>query len=129
MTLHIRYTHQCPTCEAYYIPYDKDIPCPRCGAVEQVRFDFIPEATASARFNLETQGSYLPGAWYISSLGDHILWLLFGILERYRTNQIKQSFNDAAREMVKKMEWGDQEYLRDHVFKIAVRVYDALNIS
>jgi hypothetical protein len=39
MTLHIHYTHQCPSCGAYYIPCDKNVPCPRCGVVEQERFD------------------------------------------------------------------------------------------
>ena len=85
MTLHVHYDHQCPNCMAYYIPYDKDVPCPCCGFVEQERFDFIPQAAMSAHYNLETQGSYVPGAWYTGSLGDHILSLLFPLLEKYRT--------------------------------------------
>ena len=28
------YTHQCSKCEAFYIPYEKDIVCPNCGLNE-----------------------------------------------------------------------------------------------
>ncbi|WXG46619.1 MAG: hypothetical protein WED05_08190 [Candidatus Atabeyarchaeum deiterrae] len=62
MTLHINYDHQCPKCEAYYIPYD-DVPCPRCGLVEKERFDHITRATRSLLFNLDNYGSYVPPAW------------------------------------------------------------------
>lgn len=36
MTMHVVYDHECPACEALYIPYDEDVPCPRCGIVEEV---------------------------------------------------------------------------------------------
>ncbi len=129
MTLHIHYNHQCPKCEAYYIPYDLEVPCPRCGLIEQERFDFIPEAVESARFNLETQGSYVPGAWYKSSLADHILGLVFGLLESQRRTPKGGRFEDLARKALQDMNWGDQVYLRDHVYGIAVSVYEKLNIN
>ena len=61
MTKHVDYTHTCPECGALYIRYDNDVPCPQCGLVEEERFNFIPAAVASARFNLES-GHYVPGA-------------------------------------------------------------------
>jgi hypothetical protein len=81
MTVHDNYTHQCPKCEAYYIPYD-DVPCPRCGLVETERYDFIPIALASVRWNIEMYGFYVPGAWFVGGLGDHLLLILFHIFER-----------------------------------------------
>jgi hypothetical protein len=129
MTLHVHYDHQCPKCNAYYIPYDLDVPCPNCGLVEQERFDFIPEAVGSSRFNLNTRGSYVPGAWYTGSLADHILWLLFGLLEEQRKEPDGQSFNGMAHKALKHMNWGNQAYLRDHVWAIAVRVYEELTIN
>jgi hypothetical protein len=72
--LHIHYDHQCPTCNAYYIPYDVDVPCPSCGLLEQERFDFISQAVASARFNFKAKDP-VPTAWFAGSLADHILWL------------------------------------------------------
>jgi uncharacterized Zn finger protein (UPF0148 family) len=64
LTLHIFYTHQCHKCGAFYIPYDKDVPCPNCGLVEKERFDYIPRATESLNFNLKEYGRYIPPAWY-----------------------------------------------------------------
>lgn len=124
MTLHIDYNHKCRECKAFYIPYDEDIPCPRCGCVEEDRFDFIPQAADSALYNLR-DGSYYPGAWYISSYADHVLHLVFIILEHHRTNG-GSKFEDVARRLVNKMKWGDQEYARDHVFAIACRVYEEI---
>jgi hypothetical protein len=51
MTVHASYTHQCPACEAFYIPFD-DVPCPHCGLVEQERDDFIRLAVTSVRWNI-----------------------------------------------------------------------------
>ena len=129
MTLHVSYDHECPKCNAYYIPYDVDVPCPSCGLVEQERFDFIPEAAASARFNLITHGSYVPGAWYAGSLADHILSLLFDLLEEHREEPDGQSFKPMAHNALKHMDWGDQKYLCDHIYSIAVRVFEELNMS
>jgi hypothetical protein len=129
MTPHVHYDHQCPFCKAYYIPYDVDVPCPDCGLVEQERFDFIPQAVASARFNLETHGSYVPTAWFACSLADHILWLLFGLLENQRKEPDGQPFEGLAHKTLEYMNWGTQAYLRDHVYAIAVRVYEKLNMN
>ena len=129
MTLHVHYDHQCPNCNAYYIPYDMDVPCPCCGLVELDRFDFISQAVASARFNFKTKGSYVPTAWFAGSLADHILWLLFGLLEKQRKEPDGQSFNGMAYRLLGHMDWGNQGYLRDHVCAIAVRVYERLNIN
>lgn len=129
MTLHIPFDHQCPKCSAHYIPYDDAVPCPNCGHVEPERFDFIPQAVASARYNLETYQSYLPGAWYIGSFGDHILKILFGLLEDYKEGPKQPSFPDFAQTRLAQLDWGKQTYLRDHILSIAVRVYESLSGS
>lgn len=125
MTLHIHYNHQCAQCGAYYIPYGNDVPCPRCGIMEQERYNFIPQAVESAYYNLKSQHSYTPMAWYVGSLGDHILYLMFPILEQHRLSPT-QSFNEVAWNMVQKMNFGEQEYLRDHLYSILILVYQQL---
>jgi hypothetical protein len=127
MTLHVVYNHQCASCQAFYIPYD-GVPCPRCGVVVEERFDYIPEAAASMRFNKDSGGSYTPGAWWVGSLGDHILSLLFGLFDAYDAHEGDQSFEEFATEYLGRMQWGDQEYLRDHVRGIALRVRRHLNL-
>ena len=130
MTLHINYNHQCPKCGAYYIPYkdgDKTIACPKCGHVGDEAFDFIPKAVNSVKFNLREYGSYTPLAWATMSLGDHILRILFGILEGYSKEVKGKNFEKYAKEYLSKMVWGNQEYLRDHILGIALIVKKELD--
>jgi hypothetical protein len=127
MTFHVVYSHQCGGCSAFYIPYDA-VPCPRCGLVEAERFDYIPQATASLRINKESCGSYTPPAWWVGSLGDHILSLLFGLFDGYEAQGQGQSFEGYVTERLAAMRWGDQEYLRDHVRDISLRIRAYLNL-
>ncbi len=123
MTLHIQYDHRCPSCAAFYIPYDADVPCPQCGLLEEERFDYIPQATASMMFNKQRYGSYIPPAWYKGSLGDHILYLLFRLFAWYEEKTPSTDFNEFASEALSNMQWGDQQYLRGHVQGIALRIH------
>jgi hypothetical protein len=124
MTLHVVYDHECEACGAIYVPYDDDVPCPKCGLVEEDRFDFIPEAVVSLRFN-KFHGSYRPPAWWVGSLGDHILNLLFGLLDTYEEEK-PDSFREFVASRLAKIDWGDQEYLQNHVLGIALRVHEEL---
>jgi hypothetical protein len=121
LTLHIKYDHKCPKCDAYYIPYDKDVPCPRCGLVEDERFDYIPKAAGSLLFNLDNYGSYAPEAWWVSSLADHILLILFPVFEQFRKSN-HNDFDSFASDTLSRNNWGDQKYLEEHVRGIAVRI-------
>jgi hypothetical protein len=94
--------------------------------VETERFDYITRAVASAQLNLQMQGSYIPGAWWIGSLGDHILSILFRLLEHHRLIPAGQTFAHMTRASLDRAEWGAQEYLREHVYGIAMRVYAEL---
>jgi len=127
MSYHVVYNHECPKCGAYYIPFDQAVPCPRCGEVESERFDFISEAATSASINLMEGGHYVRGAWWVGSLGDHILSILFGVLDQHREDTTGRLFSDVAAEALARMKWGDQVYLRDHVHAIACRVRQHLD--
>lgn len=128
MTMHVVYSHECPSCKAYYIPYDADVPCPRCGLVEEERFDYIPQAAGSMRVNKHSCGRYTSGAWWVGSLGDHILHLLFGIFDAYES-QKGQVFEQFLAQLLAQMEWGDQDYMRDHLQGIALRVREELGVT
>jgi hypothetical protein len=127
MSYHVDYSHVCPTCGAYYIPYDENIPCPRCGVVETERFDFIREATASASVNMQEFASFVRPAWWVGSFADHILQILFFVLEHHRQQTPVRNFSEVAQEALTHMEWGDQVYLRDHIHAIACRVREQLD--
>ena len=123
MTLHIFYDHRCPSCEAFYIPYDADVPCPQCGLLEKERFNYIPLAAESLLFNKREYGSYIPFAWLADSLGDHILFLLFRLFAGYEEQPPSTDFDEFASEVLSKMQWGDQQYLCSHVQGIALRIH------
>jgi hypothetical protein len=127
MTMHVVYSHECSGCQAYYIPYDADVPCPRCGLVEEERFDYIPQAAQSMRYNRMDGGSYTPGAWWVGSLGDHILMLLFGMFDAYEAVRDEAPFEQFLDQRLAQMQFGDQEYLRAHLRGIALRVREALD--
>jgi len=126
MTLHINYNHQCAKCQAYYIPYKKNVPCPNCGFLEDEIFDYIPQALASLKYNLETEGSYLPPGWWAGSLGDHILFILFNIFEEFKTQKEQADFATFAEDALEKMQWGGQDYLKKHIHSIALRIYEEI---
>ena len=128
MSHHIRYDHQCPNCEALYIPYNQDIPCPRCGLIENERFDFIAQAATSSRHNFRQYGAgiYTPMAWFAGSFADHILLFLFQILDAHHEDEQRRPFPEVAREAVRSMSWGETPYLEEHVYQIACHVYDHL---
>jgi hypothetical protein len=127
MTHHVHYTHVCSECGAYYIPYDSEVPCPRCGIVETERFDFIREAVLSMRWNKE-RGHYTPDLWFVGDLADHLLLLLFGIFDGYDGQIGKLPFEPYLDDFIGRMELGDQEYMRSHLRGIAVRLRDELAI-
>ena len=126
MTLHTFYDHQCPSCEAFYIPYDDVVPCPNCGLVEEERYDFITEAADSVIDNLRHFGSCVPDAWLVDSYGDHILRFVFHILQMLRDGNDGDTIEAIARFVVDRMGWEGQEYAKDHLFAIACRVHEEL---
>jgi len=126
MTVHDHYTHECPQCAAYYIPFDEDVPCPRCSLVEKDRHDFVPLAVASVRWNIDMYGSYVPGAWFVGGLGDHLLLIVFHIFQRWSKQQ-EQAFAAAIEEeLASRGDWGDQAYLKPHIALLAQRIYDEM---
>jgi len=126
MTLHIVYDHQCPRCDAFYIPYDEAVPCPNCGEIEETRFDYISRAVASLEYNMKMTGSYMPAAWWVGSLGDHILYVLFQLLDRYRKEGAKSDFATFADDVLAAYQWGEQKYMMRHIYTIALRVHTML---
>ena len=124
MTLHIHYDHECPECGADYIPYDTDVPCPRCGLHEEERFaDFVSQAADSACYNADCGGSYMPMAWGCFSLADSTLMFLFQMFDGYTAHGEGQTFDDFAREFIRDSTFEDSEYLRDYMHPLATRVY------
>jgi len=128
MTWHVPYSHECDSCGASYIPYDSDVPCPRCGIVEKERFDYINQAALSMRYNKEMGGSYTPGAWYAASLGDHVLRLLFKLFDAYEEDKEKRTFESFLDDWLGKIQWGDHLYMPAYMRGLAARLRRELGV-
>ena len=128
MTLHVVYDHKCGKCGAFYIPYDT-VPCPKCSTVEEERFDYIAQAAASMEYNKATCGQYTPLAWWVGSLGDHILHLLFGLFDGYEREGAGENFEGYISRRLGDMQWGGQGYLSGHIQAIALAVRKTIVIA
>jgi hypothetical protein len=126
LTIHSNYHHTCPNCDVEYLPYNDAVPCPNCGLVEPERFDIISRAVSSVQYNLEQNGTYIPLVWTVLSHGDQVLSLIFRLLEHDRNERDEQPFQDWARERLREIDSQGQQYYRDYIFEIAVRVHDEL---
>lgn len=94
MTYHIKLEEYfCPKCNARYIPYKVDLPCPNCkvlpATVPDVYLDFIGELVGSLRVNMTREGSYLPAGFYIGSFAEQIQYIVFNIFEHWRKKKPK----------------------------------------
>jgi len=124
MSLHIGYDHQCPDCSASYIPYDSDVSCPKCGHMESERFDFVPEAIESMKYN-KLDGKYTPPAWLDGDISDHILLLLFWLFDAYEASD-NINFELFASEWFPELDWQDQQYMCQYMVRLGCRIFEAL---
>ena len=124
MTMHVEYDHNCGECGAHYIPFDKGIVCPKCGLDESETFDYIPQAVESMKLN-KLDGKYMPGAWWVGSLGDHVLKIMFNLFDEFELEKNKD-FTTFSRNYLSQFEWGDQAYLEEHVLEISIRIHKEL---
>ena len=127
MSLHIMYDHQCIKCEAYYIPYDKDIVCPNCGLnEEEIAEGIISRIVSSANYQKEIFGIYTPIAWWTGSLGDHVALLIFQCLDAYE-EQNEKNFTEFAQIYFDKRQWGNQLYMKNNIYGLSCRVFEVLD--
>lgn len=122
MSIHIMIDHKCSKCQAYYIPYEKGIVCPRCGLEEESGYGLILQLVTSAKYQKRTTGHYSPMAWWIGSFGDYVAVLVFEMLDKY-SNQDQKEFKEIAREFCDERDWKDEAYMKEHIFEIACRVF------
>jgi len=129
ITLRIPYSHVCPNCGAYYIPYGKNVPCPKCGLVEEERFeDFISKAALALLYNYANYGSFSipPEEWSPVTLSEYIVHVVSVLFDYYK--QKKGDFEKFTEEFLDLFEeWGEHSYLKKHIKDIALEVYKVVS--
>jgi len=124
MSLHIMYTHRCKNCESRYIPYQKNLKCPKCGIKEDEECSVVEDIVKSALFQKISYGKYTPIAWWLGSFADQIAFYIFKMLD-YFSKQDNNNFANFARNYVNEMEW-EEVYLKEHIYEIACLVHEEL---
>jgi uncharacterized protein (UPF0297 family) len=137
MSYHIRLDeYKCSECEALYIPYEENLPCPNCKVVpanvSKEYFGFITELIASLRVNKIKNGNYFPDAWYIGSFTDYIqdiIFHIFNALEKQKFNNISNVVNFLnstvfVKKYLDSMEWDEESlYRKDYINSIIQKIY------
>lgn len=128
MTQHLYFDHKCASCEAHYIPFDQ-IPCPKCGTIEEERQDSAIKSIASAaRYHKNSvwtagQDQYTPIAWATMTFGDHIGYQVFQALDTYGD---EENIRSACEENLVKHPEEDAWYFR-HLVDVIVKVKEELD--
>lgn len=123
MTLHIgKNNFSCPKCTATYIPFKHDLPCPNCNHINpnsDEYTDFIDLCVMSLRINRK-KGSYVPGAWFMTTDSDHIqdiLFKMFDLVEKNRPEDIEEYIDSEWSQV----QW--KSYQKKHLKDIFIAVY------
>lgn len=132
MSYHIRLEeYNCPSCNALYIPYKINIPCPNCKKipdnVPREYLSFIDDLITSLRINKIRNGKYLPNAWYIGSFVEYIQSVIFNIFDRLdisKTSEVEMFVN----EYLDSTEWDKNiPYGKDYIHSIFLEIYSRKN--
>jgi len=135
MTLHIQKPEfKCSKCKTAFIPYEKEIKCPKCGKGTKENIseylNFIKMIAGSMEVHKRQYGWYHPGAWCIGSMSDHIQSLIFQTFDsmEYNLGKSKEKEKEYLSRFIGEIKWkdeqGDQEYLKDYVKEIAFKILD-----
>jgi len=136
MTYHIKLDEYfCPKCNASYIPYKKELPCPNCNAVSnsvpEKYLSFIEELVASLRVNMIREGSYSPSGFFIGSFAEQIQYIVFNIFEHWRKKKPKGD-GFIAQYLNEMLSEEEVPYMVKHLESILKEVYlrrDELKVS
>lgn len=128
MTYHIRLKeYKCPNCNALYIPYKENIPCPSCKTVSvnisKEYLGFIDELIVSLRVNKIREGRYIPSAWYTGSFTEYIqgiIFHLFDALDKEKPKNVELFISECLVSI--KLDEGDK-YLKNYIHSLALEIY------
>lgn len=137
MTAHLPFRHQCPDCEAHYIPYSKDIVCPKCGKDEEDKDNyssFINMVVEGARYHktswtpaFQAKASYTPGVFATITLGDSLAfncWLAFDFMENAEHCTVEEALDS----WLDKGTWTEENlWYRNYLKPLILSAWDKLH--
>ena len=127
MTYHIKTTDFfCPKCDAIYMPYSSDLPCPKCQVVNPIEdprsLDFIERVLESMKVHKIRYGRYTPDAWYQGCYSEYLQSVIFSTFDNLEAREVSDP-KTFIREYI--MSNPDaQQYAKEHTVDIELKVYD-----
>lgn len=128
MSLHFgKPNYECLKCKAIFLPYKKGIKCPSCGLEIDDRdtkeyLNTIDQIAGSMSLHKQLEGYYFPGAWITLNIMDHVQGIIFRIFDSMEEEKPKNKKKYLMDVLENKINWGKQEYLRDHIKDITLEV-------
>lgn len=132
MSYHIRLKdYSCPSCNALYIPYKVDLPCPNCKKISnnitKEYFNFINELVISLRINKIKNGRYLPEAWHTGCFSEYVQNVIFHVFDALDKNK-KDIVDNFVNTYLDSIDWDkDSIYRKDYIRSVFFEVYHRKN--
>ncbi len=128
MSYHINLNeYTCPSCNAIYIPYEKNMACPSCqkieGNIPEEYLDFISRLISSLKVNKTRGGRYIAMAWYVGSYCDYIQDVIFHVFDAIDREEPKD-VEVFITKYLDSLRWDtDAPYRKDYIHKIVSKIY------
>jgi len=124
MSFHINYQGViCKKCSASFIPFRENLVCPSCKAPADDYYDFIRATIDAMKMHKQKYGSFMPSAWYVGCLSDHIQSLIFRTFDTLE-DQKPQEPKKFLADLVNNIKFEDQAYLKGHIRDMVLAIYD-----
>ena len=125
--------YECLVCEQPYLPYNKTIPCPKCGDKPEMEEypSLIEGMCESLAFNISNYGSFGAMCWAVMDVSDSIQMYFFNIFKEWmkiaddydppsRTEEFSKFFKKALNDA----DWKDQSHMKEYTTKLGIDIYN-----
>lgn len=115
MTIHVTYSHRCPSCSEEYLPFGEgQIPCPKCGTPAAQVDPLIPDIVRAAKYNVQwgVFGILSLGDWYVKK-AMHVIWTI--AKEGLKVPKDDAGLDHLCDELLKFFDFGDCQYRIPHM--------------
>jgi uncharacterized short protein YbdD (DUF466 family) len=125
--------HKCPECETPYIPYNREIACPKCGDKPEMEDypEFINGICESFLYNLGQGGCFHPMCWVTMDVSDSLQMFMFGVFDKWmeemkdhEPQERTKAFEEFYNEIMEKVDLDGADFMFDYIKELGLTVYN-----